>query len=281
MDQDPRYFYIGSALILLLIGLVIFLLWAVHGRKTNNQELYSIYFKEHSLAGLQKDAPVTMRGIRIGSIKQIKFQQEDIERVLVTVTLDADTPVKKDTRAVVKTNFVTGLSSVDLVGTTQAATPLTTSARSGVLPVIPEGRTQLEELQSTLPEILQDTQQIFSQLAKIVRDENVDKISQILTNAETVTNELAQRSEAIGAALASIAATSSSVAGVTADVENIAKALSDNLGRISQEIEGLVSSTQTKIEQAGDSITTVTRSLKHGKESLIGPTEKNLLDQDL
>lgn len=280
MDRDPKYLFIGLTVVVLTVGLVLFLLWSIYGRNINDQELYSIFFKEQSLSGLQKDGAVTMRGIKIGSIRDVEFQHDDIERVLVIISVDADTPIKVDTQAVIRTNFVTGLSSIDLIGTTQAAAELKGDPETDSLPVIPEGQTQLDALQSTLPEIIEDARDLMASINNITSDKNIEAVGNIVSNMETISAELAKRSPDIGEAVSAVSNTTQSIENVGQQIEKIANDSSDLIKSLGADLESLIITARDKISKASNSIIGTSRAIKHGKEGLLGSTETNLLKED-
>ena len=277
MDKDPKYFIIGLAFIFLLLGLAAFLLWTSSYRKGADRTLYGIYFKDHSLSGLQVDGLVTMRGIKVGSVKEVAFHPEDVERVLVEILIEAETPVKTDTRAVVNRNLLTGLASIDLVDSTQSAPYLRDTTRAGELPIIPEGKTDLAQLQNTLPEILDEANKVLRQIDKIFSDDNAENISRVLSNMEVFSKELAEHSKDIGEALSAVSSASISLAEAS---EQVAKGVRLVLKRVDRIVEGsssLISKAGARLEQIGSSASDIAVTVRQGKESLFGPTEVDLL----
>lgn len=77
-----------------------------------------------SLSGLEPGAPVKYHGVRVGRVENIKIDPTDVSAVIVTISLDSGTPVKRDTRAVVNLTGITGLKYVELTGGTKESEAL-------------------------------------------------------------------------------------------------------------------------------------------------------------
>lgn len=74
---------------------------------------YYILFEE-SVAGLDKGSPVRLKGVKVGTVEDLKIPQKDITKVEVTIAVNADTPMKKDTDATIASVGITGLRYIEL-----------------------------------------------------------------------------------------------------------------------------------------------------------------------
>ena len=185
MNSDTKYAIVGLLTLFLFVGALGFGAYLVGvGRKSAEPSRYSIFFGAFSLAGLQIDSPVTLRGIRVGRVEDLRFVEENIEEVHVTVALDPDTPVKTDTEAEVERNVVTGLAQISLTGSTQEAPLLRVVPSNQRYPVIKEGKNTLKELASNLPKLLAKFELIADEVSQLLGESNQDKFSKILTNLD-------------------------------------------------------------------------------------------------
>lgn len=89
----------------------------VGSRLTEKEDTYFARFEE-TVSGLEAGAPVKYQGVRIGSVTGIEIDRDDITRVLVTLSLKKDTPVKTDSIVVLNTMGITGLRFIELTGGT-------------------------------------------------------------------------------------------------------------------------------------------------------------------
>jgi len=191
MEPQARYTVVGSAIIVLLILLGAAILWLTRAGKEGEGDQYIVYFANQSLSGLQVDSWVTMRGIKVGNVKSLHILSNDIERVKVVVKLQAGTPVKTDTKAVIQRNLLTGLAQVDLTGSTQGAPRLVVPPPGERYPVIPEGRTGLERLQSTLPELVENADRLLQKAHAMFSEENQKAVAEIIGALKSIATQVA------------------------------------------------------------------------------------------
>ncbi len=278
MDQDPKYFLIGIIVLTLIAGLTLFLLWASNSTQGSEKINYAVYLKEQSPAGLQKDGLVMMKGIKVGTIQDIRFHPTDVERVIVQIEANNDAPIKTDTTATVRGNYVTGLSYIDLIDSTKEAPLLhmVGEAQKGRF-IIPEGKTKLEELQNTLPQILETTSKLLTQSEKFLNNENAINVSKIIENSAKVTSALASQTGDIETTMRSFSSAANNLSKLTEELNVAMQAMLAQTGKIAADSHRLITKTTAKFEQTSDSISNMAQSIKQGKETILGPTEANLL----
>lgn len=191
MDTHPRYTIVGIIVLIILIALGLWVGWLWRGDSKDRSAFYAIYFRKQSLSGLQIDSMVTMRGIKVGTVKSVAIQPKDIERVRVVIALNYETPVRSDTRAVIARNLLTGLAGIDLIGSTQNAKPLEVLSGDN-LAVIEEGQTGLDQFQQSMPEIIGKASTALDKIAMVLSDQNIETFSRALKNVERDTAALSE-----------------------------------------------------------------------------------------
>ena len=160
-------------------GILIFFVGVTLGEETKS---YTVYF-EQSITGLTPGSQVTLNGVRVGEVHTIGVDSENVERVIVTLAVKEDTPVKVDTKAFLSSQGITGLKYVDLQESTHKAKPLPADS------VIPTGKGLLDRLTERADDVTYSTDQIMKQVGKLVRDENIDRVEHMLTESdELITN---------------------------------------------------------------------------------------------
>lgn len=204
MEQRARYVMVGSTAVALLILLVLAVLWVSGAGEEGRFTHYTIYFRQQSLSGLQVDSNVTMRGIKIGSVRDIQILPGDIESVKVVLRVQANTPVKTDTKAVIQRNLLTGLAMIDLIGSTQGAPLLNIPPKGEVYPVIAEGVTGLAAIQSAMPELVQSINQLVLNANEVFSEENRTALAVILRDLQAVSEEISGHRAELGQALAAL-----------------------------------------------------------------------------
>ncbi len=191
MEVKAKYMLVGSTVSILSIMLVVAMIWLSEMGGHNDTRKYTIYFEKYSLAGLQEDSAVTMKGIRVGKVAKLKISQGNIEQVKVIIELDAGTPVKTDTEAIIKRNLLTGLAHIDLINSHQEAALLNKIPSGENFPVIPEGQAGLEAMiTSTLPNLLTNVANMVNNANEMFSPENRQLLQEMLLDISAATKEL-------------------------------------------------------------------------------------------
>lgn len=153
---------------------------------------YTVYF-EQSVTGLSVGSQVTLNGVRVGEVRSIKVDPQNVERIKVEVAVDDEIPVKVDTKAFLSSQGITGLKYIDLEESTNAAALLPDGSE------IPVGKGLLDRLTDSAEEVTHSTEDITAHIAYLTREENLKRIDNILvqsdefmTNANMLSQELSK-----------------------------------------------------------------------------------------
>lgn len=219
METRASYLIVGLFVIAGMMGLVLAAMWITGTRTDDAVALYDIYF-EGAVAGLKPGNAVQYRGIPVGGVIDMRIDPENVERVLVTIEVAADTPVREDTEATLALQGITGLSYIQLTGGTQAAAAL--KAQAGQRrPVIKSRPSELAAIFEAAPEMLNRAIEVIAMLEKLLGPENQQRIGNILENIENTTGALSDSSGDIDKLL-------SEGAGAVEDVRKLTSVLADN-----------------------------------------------------
>jgi ABC-type transporter Mla subunit MlaD len=146
-------------------------------RLAEDRDTYTIRY-QMSLSGLEAGSPVKFNGIRVGRVDSIRIDRDDPATVVVGVSLDAGTPVKKDAKAIVNLAGITGLKFIELSGGT---------AESAFIPPggqIPAGESTLDRLTVRAEDIAERIQILVEQLNRLSSDENQKKILAVVDHVD-------------------------------------------------------------------------------------------------
>ena len=124
MEPKVNYTLVGLFLALLGAGLVAGVLWL---SRTDYRGVYDRYYTymDESVSGLSADSSVKYRGVDVGRVKEVILNPENPEQVRIALDLVRGTPVKEDTLAVLETQGLTGITTVNLRGGNRASPVLT------------------------------------------------------------------------------------------------------------------------------------------------------------
>ncbi len=275
MESEARYALVGVVVLALTAALVMSVLWLSGETEDEARTYYSVYFRKHSLAGLQENCDVTMRGIKVGSVRYLQIAPDDIELVKVTVEVKASTPVKQDARAVIQRNLLTGVSSIDLIGSTSRA-PFIEATPGERYPVIPEGETTFGAIQDSLPDMIEKGSQALNRANDLLSDDNRAALSATLHNVSLFTGQLAESRVEIVRSLEMVSNLSVRLNEFVINFDKRAETMFSTVKQTAESINAEVTAMTRSVSQAAN---TLSSTLEHYEEprSLITGPGKNAL----
>jgi len=203
MEPDVRYTFIGAALIALVAGAVIAILWLTQAGSRNAYNKYEIVFVRQSLEGLQVGGDVAMRGIKVGQVVSYSLSPTEINRVTVIVGVQRDTPIAENTVAVVSRTFVTGIARINLKTPDPPGVPLTTKSGEEY-PIIKEGTSMEEKIEDVAGHIAETGTEALDRLNDLLDKQNRDTVKEMLINIRNLTAGLNARLDRIDQTLATV-----------------------------------------------------------------------------
>jgi len=198
MNPKVNYLVVGIFVVLLFSATVIFALWLAFGYGEASQKIYLINMNE-SVAGLSQDAFVKFNGVNVGKIKEIALGQ-DPEQVLISISVNADTPITVDTRATLMSQGLTGLSYINLSGGTRGSKKLLPRPGEDYA-IIPTNPSLLVRLDTSINVLDKSLKTISESVNTLLSSRNQKNIAEILTNLQQVTKAVANHADEIGQTL--------------------------------------------------------------------------------
>ncbi len=117
MENRVSYILIGLFVFILSFSTVGFILWLGKYAQGENYSYYKVVTTQ-GVSGLNPKAPVKLRGVSVGEVKDIYINHNNSEEVIVLIKVKEDTPIKEDTHALINLQGITGLSYIELEGGT-------------------------------------------------------------------------------------------------------------------------------------------------------------------
>ena len=192
-------FSIAAGLLLVLV-LVVFA--GLHFWKDRSR--YEIVF-DHTVYGLDRGADVYLNGIRVGSVDKIEVLPDDIRKVRVVIEVEAKTPIRQDTKAVLQFAGITGLKVIDLRSGSANAPRLASGGR------LEEGETILDELEKRTRTMLDDTSELMAHANKIA-----STAEEVVANLDELTDP-----SQLGALIQQTKTTAANLAAATASLKGL------------------------------------------------------------
>jgi phospholipid/cholesterol/gamma-HCH transport system substrate-binding protein len=148
---------------------------------------------EGTVLGLEIGAPVLVNGMRVGAVKSIELSPANIRSVRVGIEVDAAAPVRRDTRAFLVFQGITGLKIIDLRDGTSAAAPLAPGS------AIPPGAGSLDRLEAKADQMVDKSARLLDNLIEVTDPKKFAGVEQILAQAKVSAESLARTSQELDA----------------------------------------------------------------------------------
>ncbi len=204
MEAEARYTWVGAAVLALLAALVVAVLWLRNVGGDDMFNRFAIHFENQALDGLEVGADVTLRGIRVGRVEQYGLSADTPNRVRVQVRVDRHAPVRTDTVAVVTRNFVTGIAAITLVNDNTPAVLLVKVPEGETLPVISEGRSNLQEITGRVNKVGDLATVAIGNLNQLLAPENRETFVATVASIKDLAVGINQRLDSMDAAVTRI-----------------------------------------------------------------------------
>ena len=200
MEPKVNYVVVGTFVVLLTAAVLGVVLWLGKSDYRGVYDRYYAYMRE-SVSGLSVNSAVKYRGVDVGRVKDIVLSPENPEEVRLTLDILHDTPIKTDTVAVLETQGLTGLATLDLTGGSRDA-PVLEAAPDEEYPVIKTGPSLFFRLDMAISHLLEDQgltklltnlNQLSQQATAVVDEDNRAALRRILKDLSELTQTLAAR----------------------------------------------------------------------------------------
>mgnify|MGYP003385298527 CR=1 FL=1 len=214
MENKAHALVAGAFVLLLCALLVAVAVWL--NRDTGLRQPYELSTRE-AVTGLQSQASVRFRGIHVGKVSKIGFDQAIPGNVLVRIDIAQDTPLTRSTFASLGFMGVTGIAFVQLDDTGTSQERLTTSAEQPTrIPMRPGLMSQLSDRGMRIITELEETSRRVNQLLSA---DNQNKLVKSLEALQQAAASVSPVMKEAGATFQSFRETSTGVASSAAAVK--------------------------------------------------------------
>jgi len=246
METRANYLLVGTFVLALTVGLVVFVVWLAKFQFDTEFARYDIRFTG-SVTGLQTGSPVRYSGVRVGEVIDIRLEPDHPEQVAVTIEIEAKTPIRSDTVATLEIEGLTGGLYVLLSGTTLAAPPL--KAKPGERrPVITAQASTLQQVIEGAPELVQKIDLLLARSNDLLSGENRAHISATLANLNVFTTTLVENRDEMTALIRDASGAMTNLRGTTEALEGLAVQLKADsrelLGRVNETLDSVTTMAQ-------------------------------------
>jgi phospholipid/cholesterol/gamma-HCH transport system substrate-binding protein len=264
METRANYVLIGAFVLMATAALMLFVVWIARAPFSKDFEAYDVVF-EGPVNGLGVGGEVRFNGIKVGEVKRLSLDRQDPNRVIARISVDAQTPVRVDSKAQLNFLGITGVTFIQiLAGSPDKAMLKRTDPN--VPPVILAEKTGLDEL-------LGGGQDLLTNVSSALSKENIAALTKSLANIQKITDKLAEDDGLIDTATATLKSVNKAVVSIDAAAKTFdadfhglatkADAALDDVSPAISDIRGAMNNINGAIAQINSNLTpTANRALE-------------------
>lgn len=200
METRASHILVGGFVLAFLAGLIAFSIWIAKVDLDAEYTDYDIFF-DATVSGLYKRSVVYYSGIPVGDVRDITLAPNDPQKVRVWIRLRAEVPVTDGATARLEFQGLTGVAYIELTG-----------GPPGGAPLVPEGDDERAVIQAEAsayqavfegaPNLINQTINAVVQVQKLLSDEHIASVGNMLRNTDQLTGNLARGTDDIEAIVA-------------------------------------------------------------------------------
>ncbi|MCP1727803.1 phospholipid/cholesterol/gamma-HCH transport system substrate-binding protein [Natronospira proteinivora] len=203
METRSNHTLIGLFVVIFTVAAVALGLWIAGELRQGETRHYTVYLEE-SVSGLGENSRVLFQGVPVGRVSELALDPDNPSRVRLTLEIEADVPIRTDTRAVLRTQGAMGSMRLELESGEADAAPLETP-EGEPYPVIQSRPSFWARVDGSVDEGLAAVDTAARQLTRLLSDDNIDALAETLHHLETFSGTLARNSEEMDRVLAGAA----------------------------------------------------------------------------
>jgi phospholipid/cholesterol/gamma-HCH transport system substrate-binding protein len=220
LETKASHLVIGTFVLIVVAGIFGFVIWLAKLQIDREFSEYFVYF-DGAVSGLSDGADVLFDGIPVGSVEDIRIDPDNNGRVRVHVEIDANTPIREDSIAVLQLKGITGVSQLLIESGTQES-PMSKPTPERPIPEIASKPSQFEQIFEGAPEVVASLLELITRANNFLNNENRQAISNILGDINTLTTAIAGRTADLDTLITNLRDTTGNISDAAGSVSVIA-----------------------------------------------------------
>lgn len=254
MEHKFNYTIVGMFVLGFIACLIALIIWLTNGFEKVNTIEYRVVTNE-SVSGLSVNSPIDYRGVDVGKVASMELNHDDPRYVTIYLNIDVGTPIKNDTEAVLMSRGITGLVNVSLTGGTPEAGALLPS-KADPIPTIKNGASLSRRLDEALNNVTHSLSELSKKMGLILTTENIDNLSNILSNTNTFTADLATVGDKINALTEKATGTIDTIQPQIKDAAQAFSSFADHLQGSTKQLENMSVKINSTLDSAESTLNT-------------------------
>ncbi|MGB9495785.1 MAG: MlaD family protein, partial [Azonexus sp.] len=199
MENKSHAFIAGLFALALGVAAITALFW-LRGTPDNLREY--VVVTKHNIGGLNREAQVRYRGIRVGKVTNIELDHDNPSDILIRIAITDDIPLTRGTVAKLSYQGVTGIGHVLLVDSGKDREPLVAS--DGNPPRIAMVPSLFDEFSESGTTALHQAQEIMVAASDLLNEENRRRFAATLANLEAASASMKPALDNMNASLVQV-----------------------------------------------------------------------------
>ncbi|WP_347505669.1 MlaD family protein [Pseudomonas anguilliseptica] len=256
MEPRAHHVLIGLFTVLMVAAALGFALWL--SKASSDQELndYDVIFTE-AVSGLSQGSAVQYSGIKVGDVISLRLDPQDPRKVRAHIRVNANTPIKEDTRARLSITGITGAALIQLHSGSPES-PMLISKSDQRAEIIAD-RSPLSRLMSNGEDLVLSVTRLLNRANQLFSRDNIGRISRTLENIEQTSASVAEQRDELRTALQQMSSASQEAANLMRNANQLlsgqgreamdsANRLMTSLERSSSSVERLLSDNRAALD---------------------------------
>jgi phospholipid/cholesterol/gamma-HCH transport system substrate-binding protein len=187
METKANYVRIGAAVVVGVLLIMVFAAWISSSELRRGAFEYDVVFDE-PVRGLTEGGEVRFNGIKVGEVRDLRIDPDNTNRVIARVRISSDVPVRADSEGQLEPIGLTGVTLIQLsAGSGAELRP----SGFGPPPQIRGRGSQIDLIVAQGEAIVMRASEAMAAVRDLLTDENIARVTRIIANLETVSNQLA------------------------------------------------------------------------------------------
>ncbi len=189
MEPKAKFVLVGIFVSLFAMIGIIIVLWIIGvGASAKRYDIYVVKTSS-SVGGLNKDADVRYKGVKVGKVVSIKIDKNNPQYIEIYIEVEKDLPIKTDTKAKISSNGLTGIAYINLIGGSRDK-PFLKSTSKERYPVIKTVPTTLQKLSVLAAKVMESTNLFLTKLSILLNNQTIDYMHQTIKNIYKASNNI-------------------------------------------------------------------------------------------
>jgi phospholipid/cholesterol/gamma-HCH transport system substrate-binding protein len=195
MENKSHAFLAGLFALVFGVAVILAVVW-LRGNQERLREY--VVVTKYSIGGLNPEAQVRYRGIRVGKVRDIRLDPADPGDILITIAISEKIPLTKGTVAKLASQGVTGIAHVLLLDSGSNREPLVDDGRLPRIVMVPA---LLDEVSESGTAALRQAQEVLAAASALFNEENRRRFAATMANLEAASASMKPAIENMNATL--------------------------------------------------------------------------------